>query len=89
MSIEKGERVMVDLYGCSDHNCIYGHAGGMGTNGGCRCEKELHRIGPEGIKAARQIRLLRAENERLREEKAAKQWYPIQEDDYGNKDTTI
>lgn len=50
-----------NLYGCSDHNCIYGHKGGMGTNGGCRCEKELHRLGQLGKKAARQIRLLRAE----------------------------
>ena len=65
---------MTNLYGCSDHNCIYGHKGGMGTNGGCRCEKELHRLGTQGIKAARQIRLLRtqlekvqAENERLRQ----------------------
>jgi len=57
---------MTDLYGCSDHNCIFGHKGGMGTNGGCSCEKELHRIGVVGRKAARQIRLLRTENERLR-----------------------
>jgi len=57
---------MTDLYGCSDHNCIYGHKGGMGTNGGCSCEKGLLRIEPDGRKAARQIRLLRAENELLR-----------------------
>jgi len=24
-------------YGCSDGGCIYGHPGGMHTNGGCRC----------------------------------------------------
>ena len=34
-------------------------------------------------------KVLKAENKLLREEKAAKQWYPIQEGDYGNKDTTI
>lgn len=27
--------------GCSDHNCIFGHPGGMGTNGGCACEKDI------------------------------------------------
>ena len=58
----------IDLYGCTDHNCIYGPEGGMGTNGGCRCEKELQRLGPQGIKAARQIRLLRADNKRLRDD---------------------
>ena len=26
--------------GCSDHGCVYGHSGGMGTNGGCACIKE-------------------------------------------------
>ena len=57
---------MSDLLGCSDHNCIYGHPGGMGTNGGCGCEKELQRFGPQGIKAARALRRLRAENEALR-----------------------
>lgn len=23
--------------GCSDHGCVFGHPGGMGTNGGCHC----------------------------------------------------
>lgn len=23
--------------GCSDHGCVWGHRGGMGTNGGCHC----------------------------------------------------
>ncbi len=27
----------VARYGCSDHGCVYGHQGGMGTNAGCRC----------------------------------------------------
>lgn len=26
--------------GCSDHGCVFGHPGGMGTNGGCECTKE-------------------------------------------------
>lgn len=28
---------MVEYFGCSDHGCVFGHPGGMGTNGGCRC----------------------------------------------------
>ncbi len=27
------------LEACSDHDCMFGHAGGMGTNGGCQCRK--------------------------------------------------
>ena len=26
--------------GCTDGGCIYGHPGGMHTNGGCNCLKE-------------------------------------------------
>ena len=26
--------------GCSDGGCIFGHPGGMHTNGGCRCLEE-------------------------------------------------
>lgn len=26
--------------GCSDGNCVFGHSGGMATNGGCVCLKE-------------------------------------------------
>lgn len=24
-------------YGCGDGGCVFGHPGGMHTNGGCRC----------------------------------------------------
>lgn len=24
---------------CGDHGCVYGHGGGMGTNGGCHVDK--------------------------------------------------
>ena len=27
--------------GCTDHGCVFGHPGGMGTNGGCRCLDDL------------------------------------------------
>ena len=37
-------RVAVRLYGddigCSDGSCLYGHPGGLQTNGGCSCLKE-------------------------------------------------
>ena len=26
-----------DDYGCGDGSCVFGHRGGMHTNGGCRC----------------------------------------------------
>ncbi len=29
-----------DDVGCSDGNCVFGHPGGMHTNGGCRCLKQ-------------------------------------------------
>lgn len=29
----------VDLEGCGDHSCVVAKPGGMGTNGGCRCER--------------------------------------------------
>jgi len=29
------------ITGCSDHDCIFGHEGGMGTNGGCACVKDI------------------------------------------------
>ena len=50
-----------NITGCSDGNCIFqDNSAGMHTNGGCRCERELQRH-PQGLKAARTIRLLRAE----------------------------
>jgi hypothetical protein len=30
-----------DLEGCGDHSCIIAKPRGMGTNGGCRCLKEM------------------------------------------------
>ncbi len=29
-----------DEIGCTDSNCFYGYAGGMATNGGCRCVEQ-------------------------------------------------
>ena len=35
-----------DSVGCWDGSCIYGHPGGMQTNGGCGClkERDPHRL---------------------------------------------
>lgn len=30
-------------WGCSDGGCIFGHIGGMHTNGGCRCAHNIRR----------------------------------------------
>lgn len=43
--------------GCTDHNCVWGHPGGLGTNGGCKCLHHLSTIGQ--TRAAAGIRVLR------------------------------
>lgn len=55
------------ILGCTDHGCIFGHPGGMGTNGGCACLKEV-RPASMRRKYERNVRLLRAEIRRLRDE---------------------
>ena len=48
-----------NLSGCSDHNCLFQRKdSGIGTNGGCRCEKALMRS-EEGRNAVKTIRYLR------------------------------
>lgn len=41
-------------YGCGDNSCVFGSPGGMATNGGCRCFKEMART-PEGREARRRL----------------------------------
>lgn len=56
------------MQGCTDGGCIFGHPGGMHTNGGCACVKEL-RMEPEmRMRFIRNIRLLREKVRHLREE---------------------
>jgi hypothetical protein len=58
---------MVDgVIGCSDHSCVFGHPGGMGTNGGCHC---LTDIRPPELRrrVSKNVQLLRAEIERLQQ----------------------
>lgn len=56
----------IDYPGCTDGGCVYGHPGGMHTNGGCRCLRDVHRaLGPKrhaeierAIRAARRRAML-------------------------------
>ena len=44
--------------GCTDHGCIWGHPGGMGTNGGCHCLMDDDRATlRKSQRAVRQLRL--------------------------------
>lgn len=43
-------------YGCSDGGCVFGHPGGMHTNGGCHClapDRATLRRAAVGIRALR------------------------------------
>ncbi len=61
MKIKKG------YHGCSDGGCVFGHPGGMHTNGGCKCLMgEERRIHPNDIvRIRRSIRRLRQERDNL------------------------
>ena len=53
-------------FGCSDHNCIIRQreSGGMGTNGGCRCQP-THLLPDDRVRLKAWIRWLVEKNERL------------------------
>jgi hypothetical protein len=36
--------------GCSDSGCFYGHHGGMGTNGGCKCWHENPKLAAQRMR---------------------------------------
>lgn len=55
------------LVGCTDGGCLFGHPGGMHTNGGCECASELRPTWLR-LKVMRNVRLLRAEIRRLKQE---------------------
>lgn len=56
-----------DIKGCTDGGCIFGHPGGMHTNGGCSCLKAIRSTFPaHGLRIERNIRLLRQEIESLK-----------------------
>lgn len=57
-----GARPIPDYPGCSDGGCVFGHPGGMHTNGGCHCLDELRELygpGPDGLYARVRRGLLR------------------------------
>ena len=59
-------------YGCGDNSCMFGPPGGMGTNGGCRCLKDLpggdrHHV-QRGVRAIRkELAAAKAQLEQERE----------------------
>lgn len=55
--------------GCSDHGCVWGHPGGMGTNGGCKCiPTRPNHVTRETLREIRMgVQALNMELRRLRE----------------------
>ena len=63
-----------EYLGCSDGGCIFGHRGGMHTNGGCHCVPSLSTFhtmtADERIELRNKIKKLAAQNKALRAELA-------------------
>jgi len=61
-----------EYLGCSDGGCIFGHRGGMHTNGGCHCMPSLSALrnmtANERLELRNKIKKLAAQNKVLREE---------------------
>jgi len=61
-----------EYLGCSDGGCIFGHRGGMHTNGGCHCVPSLSTFhtmtANERLELRNKIKKLAAQNKVLREE---------------------
>ena len=64
-----------EYLGCSDGSCVFGHPGGMHTNGGCHCVPSLsvfHTMSAdERIELRNKIKKLAQQNKELREELAS------------------
>ena len=58
MKIKKG------YHGCSDGGCVFGHPGGMHTNGGCHCIR-LKMIPDERVRLRKAIKSLLDERDNL------------------------
>lgn len=58
------------IKGCTDHGCIFGHPGGMGTNGGCACLRDIRPAG-ERLRLLRNVHLLVKAIEHLHNELTA------------------
>lgn len=43
-AMERLLRRSKDYVGCSNGTCVFGHPGGMHTNGGCHCLDELREL---------------------------------------------
>lgn len=57
------------IKGCTDHGCVFGHPGGMGTNGGCHCLEICPTA--ERLRVERNVRLLIRAIQDLRNELTA------------------
>jgi len=58
-------KVTKGYYGCSDGNCVFGHPGGMHTNGGCKCIPISRPHPDERIRLRKAIAALRKERDEL------------------------
>jgi predicted DNA-binding ribbon-helix-helix protein len=54
-----------EVQGCSDHSCVWGHPGGMGTNGGCKCLR-IERDPDKRIRLEKNVRAIRAQLDEAR-----------------------
>ncbi len=57
-------KIKKDYHGCSDGNCVFGHPGGMHTNGGCKC-MPLKMMPGERVDLRKAIIALREERDNL------------------------
>ena len=61
-----------EYLGCSDGGCIFGHPGGLHTNGGCHCVPSLSTFhtmtANERLELRNKIRKCAAQNKLLREQ---------------------
>ncbi len=65
---------MSDPIHCTDGGCVFGHPGGMHTNGGCKCLPQRNRVTfEERRELDRKVRGMRAELERTKAELAESQ----------------
>ena len=52
LTLEDLERLERKQTGCTDGGCVFGHPGGMHTNGGCKCVQSGH-VHPDEARAVR------------------------------------
>ncbi len=53
LTLEDLERLARKQTGCTDGGCVFGHPGGMHTNGGCKCVPRGGHVHPDEARAVR------------------------------------